>query len=97
MDPLQATCVGECRGGCRDDQNQPIFLSQDAPPVFGGATGTISGTANHAGFFPHMDLTFEEGKLVRVEGGGEYGRRIEALREKYENVHWPGYPRNGFF
>ena len=97
MDPLQATCVGECRGGCRDEQNQPIFLSQEAPPVFGGATGTISGTANHAGFFPHMDLTFEEGKLVRVEGGGEYGRRIEALREKYENVHWPGYPRNGFF
>lgn len=89
MDPLQATCVGECRGACD--------VSPATPPVFGGANGVIAGTANHAGFFPHMDLRFEDGKLIEVEGGGEYGTRIDRLREEHDDVHWPGYPDEGFF
>lgn len=89
MDPLQATCVGECRGAAK--------VPEDTPPVFTDTTGVIAGTSNHAGFYPHMELRFEGGKLVDVDGGGEYGDRIERMMNKHADVHWPGYPEDGFF
>jgi hypothetical protein len=44
-----------------------------------------------------MELRFEDGKLVDVDGGGEYGDRIERMMNEHADVHWPGYPDDGFF
>jgi hypothetical protein len=62
--------------------------------------GTIGGTVNHTGFFPHWTVTVKDGYVRGVEGGGLFG---EALREflqyphsndqvfPYHNPDHPGY------
>ncbi len=72
-------------------------VSTDVPPVFHRISGVLAGTSNHVGYMPRMELYFEEGVLVKVIGGGKYGSLIEEMMEKYKNVHFPQYPRKGFF
>jgi len=85
LDPLQATSV-EC-------SRVPVAM----PPVFRDISGVLAGTSNHRGFFPRMELEFEHGRLMNVNGGGKYGALIEEMHEQYADVHWPGYPDKGFF
>ncbi len=87
LDPLQATS-DECSQVRYDFRN---------PPVFHNPNGVLAGTANHQGFFPRIELYFEDGLLVEVKGGGKYGDIIREMMEKYKDVHFPQYPRKGFF
>ena len=65
--------------------------------IFPGYNGVLAGTANHFGFFPRMELHFEDGRLVKVKGGGRYGEEIEQMEQRYHETHWPGYPEKGYF
>jgi hypothetical protein len=67
------------------------------PIVFPNYNGVLAGTANHRGYCPRIELIFEQGRLVKVKGGGKYGEGIMVLMDKYKNVHWPGYPEKGYF
>lgn len=87
MDPLQATSE-ECGH---------IGVSPDFPPVFPGINGVLAGTANPRGYFPRIEIYFEQGRLVEVKGGGKYGDAITEIGDRYKNVHWPGYPDKGFW
>lgn len=72
-------------------------ILDEADPVIPLVDGVIAGTANHTGFFPRIELTFESGKLMAVEGGGEYGDRVRDFMNEYADIQWPGYPDTGFF
>ena len=87
LDPFQAT-TEEC-------SRKPV--SPDVSPVFLDISGVLAGTSNHMGYYPRMELFFERGRLLKVNGGGKYGDLIRELMEKYKDVHWPGYPDKGFF
>ena len=87
LDPMQATS-SECA---------VVPVSEKVPMVFPKYNGVLAGTANHFGFFPRIELHFENGRLVEVRGGGRYGEEIAALEERYSHVHWPGYPERGYF
>lgn len=87
LDPLQATSE-EC---------SIVPVSLEVPPVFHDLNGVLAGTANHVGYFPRIELYFEHGLLVEVKGGGKYGSLIKEMMDKYRDVHFPGYPRKGFF
>ncbi len=67
-------------------------VSAKVPPVFRDLNGVLAGTSNHQGFIPRIQLYFEHGRLVEVEGGGKYGDLIRDMMDKYRDVHWPGYP-----
>lgn len=71
----------------------PMFMS----PVEADAHGTIAGTVNHAGTFPHLKLTIQHNEIVAIEGGGEFGKRwqevLDECREK--GIHYPGFPAPG--
>jgi hypothetical protein len=66
-------------------------------PIIPKVTGVLAGTANHTGYFPRIQLYFNEGRLIDVEGGGKYGEKIKELMEEYEDIQWPGYPDKGLF
>ncbi len=87
MDPFQAT-TEECA-------RRPV--APEVAPVFLDINGVLAGTANHMGYTPRIQLYFARGRLVKVEGGGQYGDIIRELMDKYRDVHWPGYPDKGFF
>lgn len=72
-------------------------MAVDTPPVFPKVTGVLAGTSNHCGFFPRLEVYFEEDRLVQVKGGGKYGDGIREMMDNYRNVHWPGYPDRGYF
>ncbi|MBI4447135.1 MAG: hypothetical protein HY645_14670 [Acidobacteria bacterium] len=59
------------------------------------AKGVIAGTLNHAGTFPAMKLFLEDGKVVRVEGGGRTGELWKEYLTKFANVHVPSFPGPG--
>lgn len=87
LDPLHATA----------DENERWRPSSKVPPVFPGYHGILAGTANHFGFFPRIELHFEQGRLIDVKGGGKYGDGIRELADRYKDVHWPVYPDKGYF
>ncbi len=106
LDPLQATSdecsrapkvpvLGEKGDGRAVMSSVPVSLN--VPPIFHNPNGVLAGTANHQGFLPRIELYFEEGLLVEVKGGGKYGDIIREMMEKYKDVHFPPYPRKGFF
>ncbi len=71
----------------------PLFMS----PVEANANGTIAGTVNHAGTFPHLKLTIQNNEIVRVEGGGEFGARWQEVLDdcRQKGIHYPGFPAPG--
>ena len=62
------------------------------------AEGVVAGTINHFSRpFPHCKAYMEGGKIVRVEGGGEYGDKWRELMELTEDIHYPEFPDKGLF
>lgn len=88
MDPLQATA---------EEAAVTTHINPTIPPVFPRHCGVLAGTANHVGFFPRIELHFDQGRLVDVKGGGKYGEGIRELAEKYRDIRYPAYPDKGFF
>jgi hypothetical protein len=63
------------------------------------ANGTIAGTQGHGGFFPRWEITFTNGFISDVKGGGAQG---EALKEfvkwdKLNNLTYPYHNQPGFW
>lgn len=58
--------------------------------------GVIAGTANHTGFFPRLSVRIEGGRVVSIDGGGEYGTRLAEIIERFARVEYPGYPGPGY-
>ena len=61
--------------------------------------GVIAGTQGHGGFFPRWEITFTNGFISDVKGGGAQG---EALREfihwdKLNNLTYPYHNQPGFW
>ena len=61
--------------------------------------GTIAGTQGHGGFFPRWEITFTNGFISNVKGGGAQG---EALKEfvnwdKLNNLTYPYHNQPGFW
>lgn len=63
------------------------------------AEGVIAGTSNHNGFYPHIKVRVSKGMVQSVEGGGRFGDiwRAALGNEKVRNLHFPFYPRPGYF
>lgn len=53
-------------------------------------SGVVRGTTNHANAFPTIEVEIEQGKVVDVSGGGEYGElwreTLEVMRE-YDGMY----------
>ncbi len=98
--------IGTTIEGLRFAQVRPAFggnrvgsLAKFAPIAarhYPTINGMIAGTANHTGFFPRITVRIEAGKVVSVEGGGEYGRRLAQIVDRYKDVQYPGYPGPGY-
>ena len=98
--------IGTTIEGVRFAQVRPAFggtrvdsLRKFAPIAarhYPTINGVVAGTVNHTGFFPHITVGVEGGKISFVEGGGEYGRRLRALVERFRDVQYPGYPSPGY-
>jgi hypothetical protein len=61
--------------------------------------GVLAGTQGHGGFFPRWEVTFKDGFISDVKGGGAQG---EALREfinwdKLNNLTYPFHNQPGFW
>ena len=71
----------------------PLFRS----PETADANGVLGGTINHTGTYPHIKLTIEKNEIVKVEGGGEYGKRWREVLEdcKEKGIRFPGFPAPG--
>jgi hypothetical protein len=72
-------------------------VNPQVAPVFNNVNGVLAGCANHCGYFPRIELYFENGLLVEAKGGGKYGDDIREMMKRYQNLQWPGYPGKGFF
>lgn len=84
--------------------SEPFFCHYWAcptPPYKPGqwdATGVISGTTNHFSCpYPNIKVYIENGKCVKVEGGGKYGDAWRELMEETKDIQYPGYPGKGLF
>jgi hypothetical protein len=69
----------------------PEFLS----PLDANANGIIAGTINHTGSFPRLALTIKKNEIVKVEGGGEYGKKWQEMLNACRGVQYPGFPAPG--
>ena len=62
------------------------------------ANGVIAGTSGSGGFWPRVEITFKDGYMTKVEGGGLYGDVIRTFMTyphindlKYPYYDHPGY------
>ena len=69
----------------------PEFLS----PKDAEATGQIAGTINHTGSYPRIVLTLKNNEIVKIEGGGEYGKRWQSVLDMCRGTQFPGFPGPG--
>ena len=69
----------------------PIIPKEDA-------TGVICGTTSHFQQpFPRIKVTLENGRVEKIEGGGDYGAAWRELKDEGEKTHYPCFPRPGLF
>ena len=69
----------------------PLLKKEDAE-------GIIAGTINHFGRpFPNIKTYYEGGKLVKIDGGGEYGDGWRNMVEETRSIQYPSFPSPGLF
>jgi len=74
---------------------QPKYLPRE--PI-ARINGVLAGTQGHGGFFPRWEVTFEDGFIKDVKGGGAHGEALEeflqypGLNDRVYPMHeTPGY------
>jgi hypothetical protein len=72
---------------------RPYFLLEQ--PGIDDVSGVIAGTMNHVGPYPRIELTLDNCKITKIEGGGLFGDKLRDLDEKTKDVQYPGYPGPG--
>ena len=60
-------------------------------------TGVVAGTVNHASAFPYAKAHLENGRVVKVEGGGEYGELWRETLEETRSYQYRSLPGPGLF
>lgn len=64
------------------------------------ANGTIAGTTNHTGYYPHWEVTLKDGYVRDVKGGGVFGDALKEFLQypnsndkvlPFHNEDHPGY------
>lgn len=76
------------------------LMGHPLPPLVpeSDARGVIAGTTSHyCRPFPRIRLHLENGQVVRVEGGGNYGEAWNKLLKEAEGIKYPEFPRPGLF
>ena len=69
----------------------PILPREDA-------TGVAAGTTSHfARPFPRIQVEVQDGLVVGLQGGGEYGQAWRALLDESRTTQYPCFPRPGLF
>ena len=73
----------------------PIPMLQS--PADADANGVIGGTTNHRGTFPRILITVAKNDIVKIEGGGDYGKLWQEVLDDCKNkgIHYPGFPAPG--
>jgi hypothetical protein len=60
--------------------------------------GVVAGTLNHYGKpFPHCTLHVEDGRIVKIDGGGEYGEKWREVMDLTKDIQYPENPGPGLF
>lgn len=61
--------------------------------------GTIAGTQGHGGFFPRWEITFKDGFISDVKGGGAQGEALKEFVqwEKLNKLTYPYHNQPGFW
>ena len=68
----------------------PAFLTPEAD-----TTGVISGTVNHAGAFPRIEVELNDAKVVDVRGGGTFGQLWRETMEETQGFRARGCSGSG--
>lgn len=55
----------------------------------------VTSSITFGGPIPRATLTIEKGKIVKIEGGGAYGERLQESFKKYAGMASPGCPGPG--
>ena len=73
----------------------PIPMLQS--PADADANGVIGGTTNHRGTFPRIRITVAKNDIVKIEGGGDYGKLWQEVLDDCKNIgiQYPGFPAPG--
>ena len=68
-------------------------------PVIPKVNGIITGTRNHTGYYPRIEVVLEQGRIKEVRGGGDYGEFLRTLLElpKLHTVHYPYYDEPNYW
>ena len=71
----------------------PAFTAKYLPPQVVRANGVFVGHANHAGVYPTIKVTVQDGYVAKVEGGGDYGNAWRQFLQYPEinEARWPLY------
>lgn len=78
---------------------RPTLKAANAPRSHFGVpkvNGVIAGTANHMGFYPHLEATLEDGFVTSIRGGGRFGDVARDLLSRTADLRYPHYPRAGY-
>jgi hypothetical protein len=61
--------------------------------------GVLAGTQGHGGFFPRWEVTFTNGFITDVKGGGAHGAALKEFIqwEKLNNLTYPFHNQPGFW
>lgn len=61
--------------------------------------GVVAGTNGSGGFWPRMEITFKDGYITQVKGGGIYGDVIRTFLDypHINDVTYPYYDRPGYW
>lgn len=60
--------------------------------------GVIAGTMSHYGRpFPRIEVELEKARMVRIDGGGQYGDGWRELEEESAGTQYPCFPEPGLF
>src|SRR5437773_3561085 len=80
--------------------NYPAFQAKWLPrePI-ARINGTLAGTQGHGGFFPRWEVTFTNGFITAVKGGGAEGAALEEFihNDKLNNLTYPYHNQPGFW
>jgi len=74
-----------------------IFGHRTFPKEETDTSGVIAGTLNHVNAFPHIEVEVKDGKVVDINGGGEYGELWREALEVTEQYQYYRYPGSGLF
>lgn len=57
--------------------------------------GVVAGTSDHLGPYPHLKIHFENNKITKLEGGGEFGDAWRQFIEQTKDIKYPHHPGPG--